>query len=130
MTERFLLDTHTFLWLASTPGKVPASVRERLAVAPVVALSTVSAWEIAIKYGLGRLPLPQPPATWLPGRRLAMGVEALAFEERHAVATAHLADHHRDPFDRALVAIAASDGWTLVSRDPRVRAYGVDTLWD
>jgi PIN domain nuclease of toxin-antitoxin system len=129
MSERFLLDTHTFLWLATAPDRVPSPVRDVLETAPSVMLASISAWEISIKYSLGKLPLPQPPVSWLPARRRAMGIEAAPFDERHALAVADLPDHHSDPFDRALVAMARTDGLTLVSADEKVSGYGVPTLW-
>jgi PIN domain nuclease of toxin-antitoxin system len=129
VTDRFLLDTHTFLWLATTPERVPPPVRETLETAPTVLLASVSAWEIAIKFSLGKLPLPQSPQHWLPTRRRAMDIEATPFEERHALAVAELPDLHRDPFDRALVAVARTDGLTLVSADRKISGYGVELLW-
>lgn len=129
MSDRFLLDTHTFLWLATTPERVPSAVRGSLETAPAVLLASVSAWEIAIKYSLGKLPLPQPPEGWLPARRRAMGIEATLFDERHALAVADLPDLHRDPIDRALVAMAATDALTFVTADRRISAYGIATLW-
>ncbi len=82
--------------------------------------------EVTIKHALGKLPLPEDPATWLPNRRAVMGVTPLAFDERHALAVAGLLPLHRDPFDRALVAVAAVEALQLVTADPAIARYDVD----
>ena len=92
-------------------------------------LSAASSWEIAIKYALGRLPLPVPPAEYVPSRMESSGVLALAVEHRHALATGTLPPHHRDPFDRLLVAQAQIDRLTLLTADPQLEAYDVEILW-
>lgn len=94
-----------------------------------VFLSAASAWEIAIKHKMGRLPLPQPPETFVPGNREAHGIEPLGLDERAALRAGRLPDLHRDPFDRALVAQAIEDGLVLLTPDEAIRQYGVRTLW-
>jgi PIN domain nuclease of toxin-antitoxin system len=94
-----------------------------------VFLSAISAWEIAIKYRLGRLPLPEPPQTYVPGRRRWMQIEELAFDEAAASHTHLLPAHHRDPFDRALVAQAIVHGLTVATPDLLLAAYPVPILW-
>ena len=109
---------------------------ERLgAVAQVIAdsrneffLSAASSWEIAIKYSLGRLPLPIPPASYVPSRIRSTGVTPLAIEHSHTLDVAELPPHHRDPFDRLLVAQARSLDLPLVTADPVFAAYDVTTI--
>jgi PIN domain nuclease of toxin-antitoxin system len=94
-----------------------------------VFLSAVSAWEIAVKNRLGRLPLPQRPEVFVPAQRAAHGIEPLALREEAALHVAKLPDLHRDPFDRALIAQALVDGLILLTPDDTVQQYPVRTLW-
>jgi len=85
----FLLDTHVWLWLQTTPERLPDHVRELLAdPANTLLLSAASSWEIAIKYRLGKLPLPQPPAEYVPDRMRLSGVTSLPIEHMHALRVA------------------------------------------
>ena len=93
-----------------------------------VLLSAASAWEITVKYHLGRLPLPEAPTTYVPARVAASGCTALAIEHVHVLRAGLLPDHHRDPFDRLLVAQAQILGVPLVSGDRALTAYDVDLL--
>jgi prevent-host-death family protein len=92
-------------------------------------LSAASAWEIAIKVGLGKLKLPEPPARYVPARLAEQGMDALPIDHGHALRVAELPDHHADPFDRLLVAQAQLERMTLMTADPQLLAYEVDTLW-
>jgi PIN domain nuclease of toxin-antitoxin system len=127
---RILIDTCTFLWMAADDPQL-SRVARRACIDPSndVFLSAISAWEIAIKYRLGRLPLPEPPQTYVPGRRRWMQVEELAFDETAAAHTHLLPEHHRDPFDRALIAQAIVHGLTVATPDLLLAAYPVPILW-
>lgn len=92
-------------------------------------LSAASSWEIAIKYALGKLPLPEPPATYVPSRMLSSGTVSLPVEHSHALHVADLPDHHRDPFDRLLVSQALLDGLVILTADPQLEPYGVRLRW-
>lgn len=124
---RLLLDTHALIWALSAPGKLPQRVR--LAIedsSNEVFASAASAWEISIKHALGRLVFPLARL----GSELAKAsIAELPVTIRHARAVSALPAHHRDPFDRMLVAQAATEGLSLVSRDPQVRRYQVTVLW-
>jgi PIN domain nuclease of toxin-antitoxin system len=125
---RLLLDTHVFLWLQTEPERVGdhlATVKDR---GTTLLVSAASSWEIAIKYGLGRLPLPEPPERYVPTRMRAIGAEALPIEHGHALAVAALPPLHRDPFDRLLVAQAGAAGATILTADPAVAQYPAETL--
>jgi PIN domain nuclease of toxin-antitoxin system len=120
---RLLLDTHVFLWLQTEPERLGdhlALVEDR---GTTLLLSAASSWEIAIKYGLGRLSLPEPPERYVPTRMRAIGAEALPIEHAHALAVAALPALHRDPFDRLLVAQAGAAGATILTADPAVAQY-------
>lgn len=124
-----LLDTHVFLWALLDSSRLGTAVATRLADPDVpVVLSTVSAWEIAIKESLGKLVLPAPSARWVPEAARRLGVSVLPLEIEAALAVSSLPWHHRDPFDRLLVAQAAR-GHTLVTHDRALEPYGVDILW-
>jgi PIN domain nuclease of toxin-antitoxin system len=125
---RLLLDTHVFLWLQTEPerlGDQLTLVKDR---ATTLLLSAASSWEIAIKFGLGRLPLPEPPERYVPSRMRAIGAEALPIEHSHALAVASLPALHRDPFDRLLIAQAGAAGATVLTADPAVAQYPAETL--
>lgn len=125
-----LLDTHVWLWMLSAPDRIRPGARTYLEDADnVLHLSAASSWEVAIKYRLGKLSLPEPPLTFVPARLLRDGVAALAVEHHHALSVADLPDHHRDPFDRLLIAQARIEGMTLFTADRQLGAYDVDAVF-
>lgn len=122
---RLLLDTHVFLWYITADPKLPATFQAASQdPANEVYLSVASVWEAVIKYHLGKLPLPAPPANYLPQQRDAHGIVSLLIDEE---AMPHLAGH-RDPFDRLLVAQALQNGLTIATVDPDIAAYPVPLL--
>lgn len=125
---KLLLDTHIFLWLQTDPERLGDQLRVVEDERTELLLSAVSSWEIAIKYGLGRLPLPEPPERYVPSRMRAIAAEALAVEHPHALAVATLPNLHRDPFDRLLIAQASLLGLTILTADRAVAQYPVPTL--
>ncbi|MBI4706051.1 MAG: type II toxin-antitoxin system VapC family toxin [Deltaproteobacteria bacterium] len=125
---RLLLDTHVLLWALLDPGHLrPEAARAIEAADNEVLVSAVSAWEIAIKQSLGKLVLPGPAERWLPAACSATGLAWLPVDENAALRVRGLAWHHRDPFDRLLVAQAGRE-LTVVTRDPKFAPYGVDVL--
>ena len=125
---RVLLDTHVFLWLQTEPerlGEHLPLVEDRR---NELLLSAASSWEIAIKYALGRLPLPEPPQRYIPARIRAVGARAVAVTHTHALAVAELEPLHRDPFDRLLVSQAKALDIPLLTADPAIVQYPVRTL--
>lgn len=118
-----------WLWLLAAPERLSAKVR-KLVLDPDtdLLLSAASSWEIAIKYSLGRLALPEVPSSYVPTRMRASGVRGLAVEHAHALRTAELKLHHRDPFDRLLVAQAELEKLTLITADPIFSRYRISTL--
>src|SRR3954468_13413938 len=126
---RLLLDTHVFLWYITADAKLPATFRAAITdPANEVFLSVASVWEAVIKYDLGKLPLPAPPAAYLPQQRDAHGIAALPIDEGAMTHLARLPALHRDPFDRMLVAQALQHGLTVATVDPDVAAYPVPRL--
>lgn len=91
-------------------------------------LSAASSWEIAIKHALGKLPLSEPPDWYVPSRMAATGVIPLRIEHPHALAEAKLPRHHRDPFDRLLIAQAYLEGIPLMTSDAAFAEYGIGVI--
>lgn len=119
-----LLDTHVALWAIAGDGTLGADFLDRLRHDPDIFLSPVSLWEITIKQTVGKLAGPPDLAE----RVRDMGFRELPVTHSHAIAAGRLPPHHRDPFDRMLVAQAATEGMTLVSRDASIALYDVDVL--
>jgi PIN domain nuclease of toxin-antitoxin system len=112
-----------------SPERFSQSTREILERGETeLLLSAASSWEIAIKYSLGQLALPAPPAEYVPERMLQTGVTGLPVEHRHALAVAALPPHHRDPFDRILVAQAMVESLPLLTADPQLTSYGIEAI--
>jgi len=127
---KLLLDTQCWLWMQASPERFSSGART-LVDDPdnVLLLSPVSAWEISTKYALGRLTLPVPPAEYVPSRMKSSGVDALPLQHSHALQVATLPWHHRDPFDRLLIAQAQVEGLPILSADRNLAAYDVQVHW-
>lgn len=126
---RLLLDTHVLLWSATAPDRLRADARDALEDGENdVVISIVSAWEIAIKQSLGKLDLPKPAEQWLPEVLRRSGFEVAELGLTAALRVRGLPWHHRDPFDRLLVAHAMEEGYTLVTHDQAFAEYGVALL--
>ena len=122
----YLLDTHVWLWMLGDPDRIrPDLLSELRANQTRLLLSAATSWEIAIKWTVGRLSLPEPPATYVPSRMQRTSVEPLAVTHSHALQVATLPRHHSDPFDRLLIAQAQLEGVPLVTVDPAIDAYDV-----
>lgn len=127
---RLLLDTHTFLWwLAGDPALSPAARAAIADGANDVHVSAVSAWEIATKHRLGKLPGAALVAADVEACLLGQGFTPLPISPRHGQAAGSLPGPHRDPFDRMLMAQAMIEDMTLVSNETPFDAYGVRRLW-
>lgn len=127
---KVLLDTCTFLWLGLDSPELTETARKTVADnANEVFLSVVSTWEIAVKAGLGRLPLPRPVETYVPDLRARLGVESLPVDEETTLHLLKLPDLHRDPFDRMLVCQALVYGMTILTPDKGITQYPVRAAW-
>ena len=124
-----LLDTHAFLWWLDDDPRLGGDARARIAdPAAIVFVSAATAWEIAIKSGLGRLHLAEPPEDCVP-REIERGrFRALPITVDHALAVRTLARHHGDPFDRLLIAQARCEGLRIVTADAAFAAYPIATI--
>ncbi len=122
---RLLLDTHTFLWWLSDWEQISESARAAIADPNnEVLVSAVTGWEIGIKKARGRLVAPDNLAAVVEEKRF----EHLSLTFAHAERAAALPPHHRDPFDRMLIAQAQAEGLVLVTRDSRIADYEVATM--
>jgi PIN domain nuclease of toxin-antitoxin system len=126
---KILIDTHCWLWLCGSPERFSAKTLARL-VEPRTErlLSAASVWEMVIKHRLGKLPLPVHPRDFVPSRLETTGTQILDISAAHALRTADLPDHHRDPFDRVIVAQALVEGARLLTADRALRDYGIDLI--
>ena len=127
---KLLLDTQVWLWMQASPQRFSSATRQIMDDQEnVLLLSPVTAWEISTKYALGRLTLPIPPAEYVPSRMKSSGVDALPLQHSHALQTAVLPWHHRDPFDRLLIAQAQVEDLPILSTDRQLAAYDVQVHW-
>lgn len=127
---RLLLDTHVFLWTIGEPSRLSDRVHRWLEDGDNEAwVSIASIWEIAIKTGLGRLRLPSDLGGFLARQLATSNFRVLPIALTHAVAVRDLPLHHRDPFDRLLIAQSRIERLALVSRDTHMKAYEIDVLW-
>ena len=127
---RVLLDTHVFLWWNEDSPRLSKKARRILSDpgnTPV--LSVASAWEIVIKAQAGKLRLPEEAAAYVPTRAAHYGMEILPIYLAHALALQMLPLLHRDPFDRILIVQSQVEKLSLLSADPAISGYAVDSIW-
>ncbi|MDQ3684143.1 MAG: type II toxin-antitoxin system VapC family toxin [Acidobacteriota bacterium] len=123
------LDTHIFLWFISGDNRLPDDMRDGIRDSGNdVYLSVVSLWEIIVKHQLGKLPLPQPPESYIPLQRERHQISSLALDESSVSQLAKLPPLHRDPFDRMLICQAVEHGMTIVTVDSIISSYPVMIL--
>ena len=127
---RLLLDTHTLYWSADDPSKLsPAASMAIQEAANDRFLSVATIWELAIKFGQGKIRLSLPFRQWMERAILDVKLVILPITIEYAERQATLPPHHKDPFDRLLVAQARVEGIPIVSGDTAFDAYGVSRLW-
>jgi PIN domain nuclease of toxin-antitoxin system len=128
-TVKILLDTQSWLWMVASPERLSVEGRARVtAPESELFLSAASSWEIAIKYSLGRLRLPASPAEYLNRLFVQTRTSPLPVNQHHALRVVDLPMHHRDPFDRMLIAQAQLESLPIMTSDPRFHAYDVEVL--
>ena len=125
-----LLDTHTFLWWVAEDAQLSLKAKEIIANPDnKIYFSVVSAWEIIIKVGLGKLFLSEPPETYIPSRTTANQFEILAVQMPHILKINSLPNFHKDPFDRLLIAQSLVEDLSLLTVDNVIAQYPVQTIW-
>lgn len=126
---KLLLDTHIFIWSDEEPERIPQTQLAALGdKANDLVLSVASVWEMQIKTQIGKLRLRMPLEKIIDEYQRANGLQLLPIEYKHVVALNQLPFHHKDPFDRLLIAQAIAEDFTLVSADSRFSAYAVKLL--
>jgi len=127
---KYLLDTSVWLWSLTASERINKKARQLLASGrEELYLSAASSWEITIKWALGRLPLPEPPSSYVPKRMAAQGIRPLPIAHTHALAVSELPAHHTDPFDRLLIAQAQIEDMVVLTADRAMEPYGIKILW-
>lgn len=127
---RFLVDTVVWLWSVARVERLNQAARDVLTDPQhELYFSAASVWEIAIKAGIGKLQLPEPPRLLIPRETARQGLRPLPVSHLHALAVYDLPPHHGDPFDRLLIAQARSEGLTLITADRDLKQYPVELLW-
>lgn len=126
----YLLDTHTFLWMAGDPLSLPETVREIVEEKNNhLYLSAASAWEIAMLQQLKRLDLPDVPQRFIAEALQQLNVLPISIGFTTAISAATLPFIHRDPFDRIIIAEALKEKMTILTKDVLFKSYGVKTVW-
>ena len=127
---KYLLDTNVFLWSNGAPEKLNRQAINVLSSgAAEVYLSAASSWEIAIKFALRSLRLPSPPSQFIPNAMRVMALRSLDITQFHSLVAGQLPRHHRDPFDRMLIAQACSETMVLLTADTAFKKYEVETVF-
>lgn len=127
---KYLLDTGVWLWSLVETERMNQKARELIAEGTEdLYLSAVSCWEISIKSALGKLPLPEPPSRLVPKALAAQGIQPLPITHYHALSVTALPPHHKDPFDRLLIAQAQAEAMTILTADKVFGKYEVEVFW-
>jgi PIN domain nuclease of toxin-antitoxin system len=125
---KVLLDTHTFLWALSDPVRLSTRARETIAASERF-WSQASIWEVLIKVQSGKLPMPLPAGNYLMSKMSANGMSVLPIGLDHVLRVEELPMHHRDPFDRMLIAQCVEEDWPIVTSDPVFKKYPIRVIW-
>ena len=127
---KYLLDTHVFLWWITDSPQLSENVREIISEgASDLYWSSASSWEIAIKYANGKLILPQEPEVFITSELVGNRISSLSITDDHSFLAGKLPVHHRDPFDRMLIAQSSFEKMPLVTADRLISQYDVNTVW-
>jgi PIN domain nuclease of toxin-antitoxin system len=127
---KILLDTHTFLWWISDDQKLSGRAREIISDGSnELFLSAATGWEIAIKVQIGRLKLPEEPIRFIIEQMRINAIQSLPIQMNHALHISTLPQHHRDPFDRLLIAQAQLEGLPVLSSDHQLANYQIEVIW-
>lgn len=128
---RYLLDTCTLIWLCTEPERLSAAAAEAIDAPDSVLLwSDVSALEIALKWNAGKIVLPDPPRHWIERQIAVWGLQCLGIKRTDVYRASELPAHHRDPFDRLLIAAALGAAATILTPDAAIHRYPVSCRWE
>jgi PIN domain nuclease of toxin-antitoxin system len=124
-----ILDTHAFLWALAGDARMSRRARDVFAGSTDLFLSMASIWEILIKVQSGKLNLPQPAGPYVLSRLAENRIKTLPISIDHLLAIERLPRHHRDPFDRMLIAQSMEEDWPIITADPKFKQYPVQVIW-
>ena len=126
---RALLDTHVFLWAIAEDVRLSQRASDIFVGPSELSMSIVSIWEILIKVQTGKLNFPQPAGAYVLGQLADNRIETLPVTLNHLLAFEKLPLHHRDPFDRMLIAQSMEEGWPIITADRDFQKYPVRVIW-
>ncbi len=127
---KYLLDTHTFIWMAASPDKLSNKVIELVSQPEnELLLCAASGWETALLWKLHKIELSEEPALFIPQMIQALSLTPVAISFDLAITAACLPLHHRDPFDRLLIAVAMQEKIALLSKDRMMEKYKIQAIW-
>ena len=127
---QYLVDTHVLLWWITSDKRLSAKARAIIrSHRNTIYWSVASSWEVSIKYALGRLSFEEPPEDLLPSELHRNHIETLPILNEHAFLAGQLPAHHKDPFDRMLVAQARIESLGVISNDSKYKLYDIELFW-
>lgn len=126
---RALIDTHVFLWAIAGDVRLSQRASDIFVGPSELSMSIVSIWEILIKVQTGKLNFPQPAGAYVLGQLADNRIETLPVTLNHLLAFEKLPLHHRDPFDRMLIAQSMEEGWPIITADRDFQKYPVRVIW-
>ena len=124
-----LLDTYAFLWALAGDARMSRHARDVFAGSADLFLSIASIWEIVIKVQSGKLNLPRPAGPYVLRKLAENRISSLPISLDHLLALERLPMHHRDPFDRMLIAQSIEEDWPIITADPKFKQYPVQIIW-
>jgi PIN domain nuclease of toxin-antitoxin system len=124
-----ILDTHAFLWALAGDARMSSRARDIFAGSTDLSLSIASVWEILIKVQSGKLNFPRPAGPYLLSRLAENRIKRLSISIDHLLAFERLPMHHRDPFDRILIAQSIEENWPIITADPMFKQYPIRVIW-
>jgi len=124
-----ILDTHAFLWALAGDARMSRHARDIFAGPADLSLSIASIWEILIKVQSGKLNFPRPAGPYLLSQMADNRIRTLPISIDHLLALERLPMHHRDPFDRMLIAQSMEEDWPIITADPMFKQYPIRVIW-
>ena len=124
-----ILDTHAFLWALAGDARMSRRARDVFAGSTELAFSMASIWEILVKVQAGKLNFPRPAGPYVLSKLAENRIQSLSISIDHLLALERLPMHHRDPFDRMLIAQSMEEDWPIITADPMFKQYPVRVIW-
>jgi PIN domain nuclease of toxin-antitoxin system len=124
-----ILDTHAFLWALAGDARMSRHARDIFSGSTDLSLSIASVWEILIKVQSGKLNFPRPAGPYVLSRMAENRIKSLPISIDHLLALERLPMHHRDPFDRMLIAQSMEEDWPIITADPMFQKYSIRVIW-